>query len=111
MLSKLWEYLWGAVILCALAWWGYSSWIDKPAKSENRAEKTRAENTQRFKDWAYVAKEKEIRPGEMVKLVIVPGPFGGEYGDTKCLIYTHTEFRQSSMICPGADSYNIKERE
>ena len=111
MLHKVWEYLMGAAILCALAWWGYSSWVVKPAQAERRAESRAAEDAQRFKDWAYVAKEKEIRPGETVKLVIVPHPWGGEFMDTKCLIYTNQEFKQASMICPDADKEFIAEKE
>lgn len=90
---------------------GISSWIDKPAEAEHNAEKSIAEEAKCFADWAYVAKEKEIAPGETVKLVIVQHPWGGEFMDTKCLIYTHHEFRQSSMVCPDADRNNIEERE
>lgn len=105
---KAWEYLLGSVAAGAMVWWGYSSWIDKPAKAEHRAEKTIEENARRFKDWAYIAKEKELRPGETVKLVIIPHPWGGEFMDTKCLIYTHNEYKQASMICPDADRHNIE---
>ena len=64
---------------------------------------------QRFDEWAYVAKEKQIAPGETVRLIIIPDPMGFDFMDTKCLIYTHREFRQSSMICPDATKENIAE--
>lgn len=65
----------------------------------------------RFNQWAYVAKEKQIAPGETLKLVIIPDPLGFDILDTKCLIYTNFEYKQSSMICPGATQESIKESE
>lgn len=108
---KAWEYLAGATVICAMLWWGYSSWIDKPAKVKQRTERIHAEESRRFKDWAYVAKEKEIRPGETVKLVIVPHPWGGEFLDTKCFVYANHEYKQASMVCPDANKDYISDKE
>ena len=90
------------------SWWGYSELIAKPEKRDKQAQQRRGEEAKRFNDWAYVAKDKEIGPGERIKLVIVPHPWG-DFFDTKCLIYTNDEFKQSSMICPDASRDNIKE--
>lgn len=65
----------------------------------------------RFEQWAYVAKEKQISPGETIKLVIIPDPLGFDILDTKCLIYTNAEYKQSSMICPNADQESLKASE
>lgn len=65
----------------------------------------------RFNQWAYIAKEKQIAPGETLKLVIIPDPLGFEILDTKCLIYTNSEYKQASMICPNATQESIKEVE
>lgn len=77
------------------------------AKTSDYLEKAKA----RFNQWAYVAKEKQIAPGETLKLVIIPDPLGFEILDTKCLIYTNSEYKQSSMICPNATQESIKEVE
>lgn len=62
---------------------------------------------QRFDKWAYVAKEKEIAPGETVRLLIIPGQYGDDSSDTKCIIYTHQDFKQSNMICPDASKEDL----
>jgi hypothetical protein len=65
----------------------------------------------RFNQWAYIAKEKQIAPGETLKLVIIPDALGFEILDTKCLLYSNSEYKQISMICPGATQESIKEVE
>lgn len=92
------------------SWWGYSELIAKPERRDRKAQQQHDKEDKRFNEWAYVAKDKEIKPGERIKLVIVPSPLG-EYFDTKCLIYTHDEFKQTSMICPDADKEFIQESE
>lgn len=99
-----------AVALALLGAWAYNSWVVQPEKKRQRTEAHRVESSQRFQQWAYIAKEKEVAPGETVKLVIVPNPYG-ESLDTKCLIYTHHEFKTSSMICPDAVRDFIEEKE
>lgn len=65
----------------------------------------------RYNQWAYVAKEKQIAAGETLKLVIIPNSLGFEILDTNCLIYTNAEYKQSTMICPGATQEDIKQVE
>lgn len=82
---------------------------DKQEKQTQNQVERKAAAKERFERWAFIAKEKQIAPGETVRLVIIPGEHGFELDDTKCLIYTHLEFRQSNMICPDADKYQIAE--
>jgi hypothetical protein len=112
-MSSTTEKIVGALLLTGVMAWGYQSWIAKPKdqKQQRNITERQAEDSQRFKDWAYVAKEKQITPGETIKLVIIPGPLGYDLFDTKCLIYTHQEFKTSSMVCPDADKDNIRESE
>jgi len=79
---------------------------DKAEKDKQHSERRAAAKT-RFEQWAYVAKEKQIAPGETIKLVIIPDPLGLDILDTKCLIYTNAEYKQSSMICPNADQDSL----
>lgn len=81
---------------------------NKASKEQKRIER-KAAAQHRFEQWAYIAKEKQIAPGETVRLLIIPDPNGIDFFDTKCLIYANQDYRQSSMICPNADSMNLKE--
>lgn len=106
------ERLLGMVMMAAMAGlWAYNSWVLQPEKQRQRQESRAIEDSQRFRDWAFVAKEKQIAPGETVRLVVIPSPLGHEMFDTKCLIYTHQEFRVSSMICPDANQNDIASSE
>lgn len=69
-------------------------------KSQDEADK------KRFSEWVYIAKEKQIAPGETVRLLVIPSPLG-DFLDTKCLIYTNQDFKQSTFICPDAAKENI----
>lgn len=109
-MGKIAQYAVVTTLVGGVALGIYSARTDNLAKAALDSEKSRTEeakNTQRFKEWAYITKEKEIRPGETVKLVIIPHPLGYEFKDTKCLVYTHQEFKQASMICPDAKQYDI----
>lgn len=102
----------GIIIIAALAGvLAYNSLVVAPAKQRQRHIEHRSDAAQRFKDWAYVAKEKEVAAGETIKLVIIPGAYGVELFDIKCLIYTNREFKTSSMICPDADRSQLAENE
>jgi hypothetical protein len=90
------------IVASGLAVWAYQSWVAAPERHRYQVAQRNAADVQRFKDWAYIAKEKEIAPGETVRLVVIPSAMG-EPMDTKCFLYTHREFRTSSMICPDAD--------
>lgn len=103
----------GAVITILLGAFFYKIWVVQPkedAKQRQRYDKDKVAASQRFTDWAYIAKSKEIAPGETVKLVVIPGtsPYASEVFDTKCLVYTHREFKTSSMICPDAKQAEIQ---
>jgi hypothetical protein len=74
----------------------------------SRNESTKQENKARFEKWAYVAKEKEIAPGETLKLVVIPNS-DGEFFDTKCLIYTNATTNTSTLSCPAADGMLLSE--
>ena len=102
------------VITCVLGAWAYNSWVIQPEKEQQRYEKEqqryaerKAKFAQRVKDWAYVAKEKDIAPGETIKLIVIPDSTG--IISTKCFVYTHREFKTSSMICPDAKQDDIEE--
>lgn len=97
----------GTIAAIVVLFYGYTEYIKKPRETAP-AKLTADEEEKRFKEWAYVAQDKEIRPGERIKLVIVPSPLG-EYFDTRCLVYTNDAFKQSSMVCPGADKEFLKE--
>jgi len=99
-----------AAIVAVAAWW-YQSFVVEPEQQRKISEAKRAKISQRFTEWAYVAKEKEVAPGETTRLVIVPSPYGHGIIDVKCLIYTNRELKTSSMLCPGADNFNIAEAE
>lgn len=101
----------GIVVAALLGAWAYNSWVLQPEKQRQRQVERKAESSQRFKDWAYVAKEKEVAPGEVVKLVVIPSSYGVEFLDIKCLIYTNRELKTSSMICPDADRSQMGESE
>lgn len=62
---------------------------------------------QRVKDWAYVARSKQITPTEELSLVVVPSEFG-EPLDVKCFIYKNREFNQATMVCPGISQDDIR---
>ena len=94
------------IIVSALGAWAYSSWVIQPEKKQRYTER-KAQSAQRFKEWAYVAKEKDIAPGETIKLVVIPDSTG--LLSTKCFVYTHREFKTSSMICPDAKQDEIEE--
>lgn len=102
------EKVMGALIAAGIAAWAYQSWVVHPERQRQKQEARMAERSQRFTEWARVAKEKEISPGETIKLVVIPHPTGVEFMDTKCLIYTHREYKTSSMICPDAKQSDIE---
>lgn len=101
----------GVIVVGLGALWAYNSFVVEPEKQRLRHTEHRADAAQRFKDWAYVAKEKEVAPGEFVKLVVIPSAYGVDFLDIKCLVYSHREYKTSSMICPDADRSQLAENE
>lgn len=96
-----------AAIIVGLCAWSYQTWFLRPDRQRKEHEERRAEASQRFIEWARIAKEKEIATGETIKLVVIPSPLGHELSDTKCLIYTNRELKTSSMICPDANQDDL----
>ena len=96
-----------AIIVCALGAWAYYTWVVEPEKKQQRNAERKVQSAQRFKNWAYVAKEKDIAPGETLKLVVIPDATG--ISDTKCFVYTNRDLKTSSMICPDAKQDDIEE--
>lgn len=90
---------------------GFQAWVSKSDRERARSVERRADAAQRFERWAYVDKANEVAPGEIIKLVVIPHSSGVDFLDTKCLIYTHQEFRTSSMICPDASRDDIEAKE
>lgn len=96
------------IIGCVVGAWAYYTWVIEPETTRNRFAARKGEFSERFKNWAYVAKEKDIAPGETIKLVVIPDSTG--IISTKCFVYTHREFKTSSMICPDAKQDDIEEK-
>lgn len=109
-MQKAVQFLVFLLVVTGLAWWYYQYTAVQKTRHKTEHAVREAANEERFKNWAYVAIEKEIAPGETIKLVVIPDPTGFDFLDTKCLIYTHREFKTSSIVCPDADRDNIKER-
>lgn len=57
---------------------------------------------------SYVEREQELAPGQKIRLVVIPHSSGIDLLDTKCLVYTNTEFRQANMVCPDAKQTDIE---
>ncbi len=80
---------------------------EKEAAKQRGTERMAAEKA-RISQWAHITKEKQITPTETVKLVIIPSALGDVF-DTKCLIYTNSEYKQSNMVCGEIEKYNFAE--
>lgn len=94
---------WPSVVALAVAGVGVSMVIYGVQKRERPPS---PQIDQRVKEWAYVARSKNITPTEEVSLLVIPSEFG-EPLDVKCLIYKNREFNQATMICPGAAREDI----
>jgi len=110
-MDKLQKLL-GSLLIIGLLGGATWHWLvnvpEKRKATSTRLAMQEKEAKARFERWAYVAKAKDIGPGETIRLVIIPHPSGIDFLDTKCLIYTHTEYRSSSMQCPGAKQEDIE---
>lgn len=86
------------IILCvALGLLSGCNQAEKAAAKESQQIRREAEKT-RIEQWAYIAKEKQVSATEHIKLLVIPTELG-EFFDTKCLIYTNSEYKQSHMSC------------
>ena len=70
--------------------------------AENAATKSRFENG------AFIRKEKRLSDSEVIKYVVLPGELG-DVTDTRCLIYTNSEFKQAAFICPDVKQSDLEE--
>lgn len=94
------------IILCAVTFLLIGcNQAEKEAAKQHDAEMQQAEKV-RIAQWAYIAKEKQVTPTETLKLVVIPTEFG-ELLNTKCLIYTNSEYKQSNMVCGEIEKFNI----
>lgn len=102
------NWILGAAVLAMVGYAVYPHLVSGTVRQEARTSRI-LEDAKRLEDWAYVAKKKEVAPGETVKLVVIPSSIADAL-DTKCLIYTNQEFRQSSIICPDAKADFIEDQ-
>lgn len=98
---------WIAVAVLAGAW-GYYELIHKPEQQASKRSISKAETAKRVSEWAYVAKEKSIAPGETLRLVVIPHSSGLDIVDLKCFVYTNQEFRKAQFLCPDAKQLDIE---
>ena len=80
--------------MAGVVWMVYVKFFAPPKEKEPGP--SAVAEAQRYQEWAYVDKQKEIAPGESIKKVILPGRSGI---DTKCLVYTNKELNQATMQC------------
>ena len=95
---------WPSVVALAVAGIGFTV---LGYSFQQRERPPRPQLEQRVKDWAYVARSKQITPTEELSLIVVPSEFG-EPLDVKCLIYKNREFNQATMVCPGANQDDLR---
>lgn len=103
-----------AVVLATLAFWtvaGVTYWnfVEEP-KSKAYAEQQARRDTAAAKikaDGMHIVSTKEVAPGQVIQLTVMPHSSGMDFLDLKCLIYTHTEYRQSTIVCPSANQTDI----
>lgn len=77
------------------------------AKADRRAARATATSA-RFATGPYVAHEREIAPGQILRTVVIPHSSGLDVFDTKCFLFTNQEFKQASFTCPEAKQADIE---
>lgn len=100
-------------LLAAAFWLGvaaltYFYWYEPRQKQDASWEQRRADAAQRKARGAYMTSEKEIAPGQFIGIVAIPHSSGIDFLDTKCIVYTHAEFKQANMVCPDAKQDDIE---
>lgn len=78
----------------------------KAAERHDKHEKRELELAERFTQGPFVGSEKEIAPGERIRVVVIPSKYG-DFLDTRCVLYTNPAAGTSSITCP--ESLNINE--
>jgi len=72
-------------------------WIGERNREKSLAKREMEQSDiARMAKWAYIAREKEIAPGETIKLLVIPTSIS-EHFNTKCLIYSN--HNSSQMVC------------
>lgn len=95
--------VWIAVICIVAAAIYYFGWhAPKEEKRQLARQKQAAADLNRQQQGARLIVATEFAPGQVISTVVIPGKYGVDIFDTKCIVYTHTEFKQSNMVCPGA---------
>lgn len=83
-----------------ITWYVTTSKENQPKRIQ--AQEARQETFERMRqakisEWAAVTKQKEIAPGEDLKLVEIPDHLG--LTSTRCFIYTNVMFRFAQFVC------------
>lgn len=99
---------WGAIVFVtllnvAIVWYGTSTKDTRQQliKADAARQEAFGQRAQaRVAEWATVIKEKELAPGEKLRLVDVPDQTFG-FLSTRCMIYTNAEYHTAQFICPG----------
>lgn len=90
-----------ATVIGLIAWYAISrqsdNWAVVSADQQRRAAFA-AHMQQRAENWATVVREKELSPGEYLKLVEIPDRFG--LTSARCYIYTNAVARSAQFVCP-----------
>ena len=57
----------------------------------------------------YIVRRSDLSPEEVLVQIAIPSTRwnGNPRLDTNCLVYRDTMSRSSSMVCPGADGYDL----
>lgn len=94
------------VLAGALLAWGYVTQI-KPRAAHARAQISEhdARARARLAQWATIGHESKLSEAETLRQVRIPDPVdpGNPVLDRSCYVYTHSEYRQAQMLCPGDD--------
>lgn len=69
------------------------------AERHDKYEKRKLERAERFTQGPFVGSEKEIAPGERIRVVVIPSK-DGDFFDTSCVLYTNPAAGTSSITCP-----------
>lgn len=99
---------WGAIVFVtlingAIVWYGTSTKETRHLLAQEEAMRQDAfgqRSQARVEQWATVILEKELSPGEKMRLVDVPDQSFG-FLSQRCMIYTNAEYHTAQFICPG----------
>ena len=103
--EKIISAVFWAVVLVAAYMYFFNE--DRRAANVEAKQSSAQKVDQRMSQGAYVESEKNISHSETVRILVVPGRSSAL--DTKCLIYTHQDFKQSNMACPDDIGLRLSE--